>query len=95
MLYIGARAIIAHAPKMPNILPYRHLFFLYIWQESAEAQVGQTTWRYRLEDPITHAQHLFRGLEPLVRFLQSREHATLEGAENSQPEISGTERQLD
>lgn len=65
---------------MSNNKPYRHLFFLYAWAEPQGGGERGTLWRYRLEDPSTHEQHLFSRLGELVEFLQSAQGETQTGS---------------
>lgn len=52
---------------------YRHLYFLYVWNEPREDATRPALWRYRLEDATTREKHLFSQLHQLITFLQGQE----------------------
>ncbi|MCX7840196.1 MAG: hypothetical protein N2559_12190 [Anaerolineae bacterium] len=52
---------------------YRHLYFLYVWNEPCNDATQPALWRYRLEDATTREKHLFSALDKLITFLQEQE----------------------
>jgi hypothetical protein len=55
---------------MLKMEPYRHLYFLFVWQEPHTDPSAPPDWRYRIEDAHTHEQHLFTELKNLLNFLE-------------------------
>ncbi|CAG0944102.1 hypothetical protein ANRL1_01588 [Anaerolineae bacterium] len=58
---------------MSKVEPYRQLYFLYVWAEPHDDAASPPVWRYRLEDALTHEQHVFSELRALVEFLRTHE----------------------
>lgn len=52
---------------------YRHLYFLYVWQEPHTDPTMPPDWRYRAEDARTHEQYLFTEPAALLKFLELEE----------------------
>ncbi len=53
--------------------PYRLVYLVYRWREPRGDPTLPPVWRYRVEDAVTHEQHLFGEFSALVEFLRTQE----------------------